>query len=120
MDEVEVSVWFSASIRLAVQIEGVGITDILRSVVVFKAMHFDDALAKALLLGDRMQTAYRNEDGREVRWSLLDVQTTDILGDQILDGREVYSEIIEVSASDRAQFPATFSPELSRPFRSGV
>src|SRR4051812_26481167 len=60
------------------------------TVVVFKAASFDEAFARALTLGRKSETNYRNDDGHLVRWALVRVINLDWVGATI-DGKEVAS-----------------------------
>ena len=108
--------WYSAALRLCVIIGGVELANQVRSVVVFRADDFDDALARSLDLGHRLERTFTNGDGQEVRWALASVETLDELGDDITDGREIYSE--PLGAGDGIVPPLT--PERSTPTQSGV
>jgi hypothetical protein len=109
-------VWYSAALRLCVIIGGIELVDQVRSVVVFRADDFDDALTRSLEVGRRLECTFTNGDGKEVRWALASVETLDELGDVITDGREIYSE--PLGAGDGI-VPA-LSPERSTPTQSGV
>ena len=116
MDEVSSRVWYSAAVRLVVDIAGQGVVHDSRSVFVFRAVDFDEAFTRAVALGRGLETSYLNGDGEEVRWLLDVVETLDELGDDITDGREVYSEQIE----PRNSHLPLLAPELSKPTQSGV
>ncbi|HVF06820.1 MAG TPA: DUF4288 domain-containing protein [Frankiaceae bacterium] len=114
-------VWFSAMLRFAVLVEGVGMTSFARSLVVFQAPDWPEAKARALELGRRLETSYRNGAGAGVRWRLTEVETLDLLGDTITDGREVYSEPMAVPADAApTAFDTDFDPASSEPTQSGV
>lgn len=112
--------WFSAMLRFAIAIEGVGIVNNMGTVVVFRASSFDTAKRRALDLGHEKEVNYLNELQQHVSWRLTAVETLDMLGDEISDGREVYSEPNDVGTSNPADYHREFSPELSEPTQSGV
>ncbi|GAA4022497.1 hypothetical protein GCM10022247_53420 [Allokutzneria multivorans] len=69
-----------------------------------------------------VQRRYLNSDGRRVDWKLIDVQTLDLLGDAVEDGREVYSELRDPSEEELRRWPARvrFDPENTPPQQTGV
>jgi hypothetical protein len=111
--------WFSTMVRLLTTVDGVGPTTYTRSVFVFKAGDWDEARRQAIELGRRAEASYDNADGQHVSRQLLYVETLDMLGDEIQDGREVYSEPVEVTGDLETALP-TIRPEQSRPTQSGV
>lgn len=113
-------VWFSAMLRLVVLVEGEGATRRTRSVVVFRASDWPEAKQRALDLGRSMERSYVGGTGEAVRWRLETVETLDMLGDAITDGREVYSEPVELGSEDVIEFNQAFEPETSDPGQSGV
>jgi hypothetical protein len=118
MDDV---VWFSSGARFAVQIEGRGVVDEMRSVIVFLARDFDDGRERALNLFLAKETSYINGDGEKVDWRLIQLDTLDELGERIADGREVYAE--QLPPSDEAAEAARiggYSPGEHTPLQSGV
>jgi hypothetical protein len=113
--------WFSCSARFAVQIEGQGVVDEMRSVILLRARDFADGAEKALQAFLSMETGYQNGSGETVRWRLVMLDTLDLLGDSIPDGREIYaerlapsSEVLELAAGNG------FSPATHKPTQSGV
>ena len=106
-------------VRLLTTIEGIGPTTYTRTVLVFRADSWEAAWLRAIELGRRAEAVYRNPEGREVSRRLLRVETLDMLGDQIDDGREVYSEPAEAGI-DATTTLTTVRPEDSRPTQSGV
>jgi hypothetical protein len=108
--------WFSAAVRFRTAVEGVdGVSD-TRSVFVFRAQDWKSARARALELGRAAEEAYFNGDGQRVERRLLQVQTLDLLGDEIVDGREVYFEVVFAEE----QSDVADRPEESTPSQSGV
>jgi len=113
-------VWFSAMLRFVILVENEGATDLSRSVLVFRAEDFAEAKQRALDLGRSMETTYRGGTGQEVRWRLETIETLDLLGDTITDGREIYSEPTKAPAGMAIPFDAKFDPANSTPGQSGV
>src|SRR4051794_3040876 len=83
--------WFSAMAQFVVFI-GEGIENYERSLFVFQADGFDAAHRRAVELGRAQESTYANTFGDVVRWQLVRVETLDVLGDVVDDGREVFSE----------------------------
>jgi hypothetical protein len=104
-------------VRLVIVIEGPGPTDYVRSVFVFRAPDWESARARAIELGRQSEKAYANVEGERVDWRLMSVETLDLLGDEIIDGREVYSEPVPVGDES---LDLVLHPEDSRPTQSGV
>ena len=84
------------------------------TVIVFRAHDFDHAFRRALTLGLRAETAYRNGEGQRVRWALTEIQTLDLIGRGV-DGAEVSSRLHDRSFSKPVPFRMKFRPEKSRP-----
>ncbi|SDM39732.1 DUF4288 domain-containing protein [Allokutzneria albata] len=119
--------WFSASARYASTVECDGLSTISRSVWVFELPDtgerlWADARARALEIARRDEHGYLNADGRRVQWELIDVQTLDLLGDTVEDGREVYSEMRDPSEAELREWPARtrFDPENTPPHQTGI
>ncbi len=55
-----------------------------------------------------------------MRWRLEAVETIDLLGAEIVDGREVYAEPVDLDFGEAVAFDAEFRPEESEPGQSGV
>lgn len=64
-----------------------------------------------------MESHYIGGAGEDVQWSLEEVETLDMLGDVITDGREVYAESIDATVN---YVRTTDGPDTSRPMQSGV
>ena len=111
--------WFSASVRLAVLIKGLGLDTFTQSVVVFRAADRDAAFARALALGRALETTYANGDGEEVRWRLAEIVTLDQLKRDDLDGAEVYFTF-EDEPTERLPFETVFHPADSEPRETGT
>jgi Domain of unknown function (DUF4288) len=108
--------WFSALLRFRVVIDD-GDWDFEDSVVVFRAADWDAAFDRALAVGRGMEASYQNADGERVQHRLVAVRTLDQLGEELVDGREVYS-----TRASFAQLPVVdpLRPEESEPKQSGV
>ena len=63
-----------------------------RSLFVFEADARPAARRRAVELGRAEEATYTNEYGAVVRWQLVRVETLDVLGAGVGDGREVFSE----------------------------
>ncbi len=113
--------WFSAMVRLADIIGEVGAERYVKSVFVFRARDWDEALVRAVELGRALEEDHPNADGERVVWRLMDVETLDMLGEVITDGREVYSEPVPAGPEGKAlRVDTTFWPEKSKPTQTGV
>lgn len=107
-------------LRFVVLIEGDGGTRLSRSVIVFRAQDWPEAKKRALALGQGMERSYTGGTGEEVRWRLETVETLDLLGDAITDGREIYTEPLPLPGGETIPFDAQFNPSSSEPGQSGV
>jgi hypothetical protein len=112
--------WFSAMLRFVVLVEGEGATRRSRSVVVLRASDWPEAKQRALDVGRSMERSYLGGTGQAIRWRLEAIETLDMLGDTITDGREVYSEPVKLSSKEVIEFNKIFEPENSDPGQSGV
>ena len=86
------------------------------SVVIFRASGWDSALERALEVGRSMEESYGNPDDEMVRRRLIAIRTLDELGDELRDGREVYST--RVTRDQPGDDPER--PEDSKPMQTGV
>jgi hypothetical protein len=109
--------WFSTIVRLVTSVEGQGPTTYTRSVLVFRAADWESARARAIELGRAAEDSYANAAGQRVERRLMRVETLDLLGDELVDGREVYSEFAPVGDEP---FEGVLNPEDFRPTQSGV
>jgi hypothetical protein len=107
--------WFSAAIRFRTIIDDRPTED-TRTVCVFRAPGWDAAHARAIKLGRASGVSYVNGDEKSVERRLVRVETLDLLGDELLDGREVYFEVV----SRNLDAHVVDSPEDSRPTQSGA
>ena len=113
-------IWFSAMLRFVVLIEDEGSARLSRSVIVFRAQDFLEARSRALSLGRGMERSFTGGEGKQVRWRLHSVETTDMIGDIITDPLEIYSEPAALSANESYDFEHEFDPNASDPTSSGV
>lgn len=104
-------------VRLVIVVEGLGPTDYVRSVFVFRAPDWETARMRAIELGRESENSYTNAEGEMVGWRLVRVETLDLLGDELIDGREVYSEPVPIEVEP---VDPPLDPEDSRPAQSGV
>lgn len=104
---------------MAIVVEGSAENSEARSVFVFRSRDFDEAFARSIELGRGLEQQYKNGDGQVVNWMLLEIETLDLLGDEIFDGREVYSEPISCPRG-RVKRQSDINPEKSNPTSSGV
>ena len=86
------------------------------SVVILRANGWDSALERALEVGRGREEAYANPNGETVRRRLFAIRTLDELGNELTDGREVYST--RVAPDQGADHPER--PEDSTPMQTGV
>jgi hypothetical protein len=89
-----------------------------RSLVVLQAEDFLEAKRRALELGHIRESRYSNAEEEGVLWQFEEIETLDLLGDTITDGREVHAEFLASRDWGNGQPPAT--PEASEPTQSGV
>lgn len=107
--------WFSTKMRYAVLVESTGLLHYVDSVWLLKALDFGNAFQRALEVGLKNEKAYTNGDGKEVRWKLASIISLDWIGEEFVDGQEVYSEPV-IGQEDRAvPFEYEFHPETSNP-----
>lgn len=97
-----------------------GVSRYAKSVVVFQSQDYALAQERALAIGRSKETTYTNGDNKQVKWKLESIETLDILGEKIEDGREVYSEFQEISSENEVPFTTEFHPERSKPTQTGV
>lgn len=112
--------WFSAMLRMVVLVDGIGATRRVRSLVLVQAADWPEAKHRAVDEGLQLECSYVGGTGEQVHWRLEALETLDQLGTEITDGREVYSEPMDLHAGEYIAFDAEFRPELSEPGQSGV
>jgi hypothetical protein len=105
--------WFSARVRLVSLVGEQRASHWMDCVHVFRANDWEAAFQRALELGRSHQEQYRNDSGTSVRWTLAEIVSLDMLGTDVLDGAEVYSEIREAEQSEGER--VRIAPELSQP-----
>jgi hypothetical protein len=113
------TVWFSAMLRFVVLVEKHG-ASLSRSLIVFQENDWSEAKTRAIDIGYGMERSYIAGTGNEVRWRLEAIETLDMLGGLITDGREVYSEPMGLPEGRTVAFDAEFDPAGSDPGQSGV
>lgn len=86
------TIWFSTKIRLVGLLEPGGATGYRDSIFLIRAADFDDAFRRALEVGRAEERTYVNANGVNLRRALAEVISVDWLGEQLEDGKEVYSE----------------------------
>jgi hypothetical protein len=102
--------WYSALLRFVTLIDDDEGSSLERSVVLFRAREFPDARERALAIGRSRETSYVGGTGRDVLVRFQGVETLDILGAEIADGREVYSESVDLSPAESFTFSTEFDP----------
>jgi hypothetical protein len=106
--------WFSATLRYAVIVEGQGRHMSCHSLVLLRAVDFEEAQSKAVSVGLSREQRYANPEGRRVSWRLEEILTLDLLREGIKDGTEVFCRLFE--ESDPTIGPDTvFEPAISQP-----
>ena len=113
--------WFSACVRFVVLVDGAdGAGHYADSVVVFRALDWDEAQARAIAIGREREAMYSNADGVPVMWRLKDVTTLDQLGRELEDGREVFWRTERFASGETFGVETRFRPDKSRPNQSGA
>lgn len=84
------------------------------SVIVFRARDFGHAFKRALQLGRKHETDYKNDKGQRVRWALVEILNLDCLGSTV-DGKEVASSLHYRTGRERIPPSRIFHPERSKP-----
>ncbi|MBN9164885.1 MAG: hypothetical protein BGO98_48270 [Myxococcales bacterium 68-20] len=107
--------WFSAKVRIACLVEGVGLSQYMDCLHIFIAVDFADAQARAIALGHTHEEECLNADNARVRWKFAEIVTLDCLGEELRDGVEVYSEPSGPSPNELVSFDHEFYPERSQP-----
>lgn len=107
--------WFSTKVRLVCLLERSGATRYMDCVHVFRAADFENARHVALRLGQKHEEEFKNRDGELVRWRLQKLVSLDLLGPELVDGAEVYSEPVELEPGLVIAFDAVFRPEDVEP-----
>jgi hypothetical protein len=113
-DELPTTVWFSATVRFALYTEDSGYFMPSVSVYTFRAIDFDAASGRALEIGRAGERTYVNAEGVRVRIAMTEVETLNMLGDD-LDGTEVFWWPGEEQAASPYTWDHAFTPEKSTP-----
>jgi hypothetical protein len=109
--------WFSAMLQVAVSVGSSRPVSIERTVIVFEGDEdWTAATNKALAIGATKEDQYESADGQIVRRRLIAIETLDMLGDTIEDGREIYFESVDAREFD----VPTVAPQNRAPGQSGV
>ena len=87
------------------------------SVVVFRARSYAHAFRRAIELGRKSETSYKNHRGETVRWALVEVENLDFVG-KVIDGVEVASRLHSRTSRTPVGPRRRFHPERSRPNNS--
>jgi hypothetical protein len=85
--------------------------------VLLEATDHDGAFAKALELGKKQETKYRNSKRQLVRWAFVKVEQITQLEDS-LDGQEVGSLLDVLRTDEPLGYRKRFSPGKSKPVQS--
>jgi hypothetical protein len=110
--------WYSAKLRFAIMIAGKGSNHLTDSVYLFRAASFDAAFKRALAIGRKAETRYKNAYGESVAWKLMEIVTLDVIQARDLDGAQVCSDAIFLRGRKRMPARTRFAPERSRPAQS--
>lgn len=114
-------VWFSAMLEFVVHIEDTGAERYARTLIVFQSSdNFSLARDIALKIGKSKEQSYRNGEDKLVQWKLKNIETLDLLGEQIENQREIYSEFQDIPSDESAVDLSDLHPELSKPTQTGV
>ena len=84
------------------------------SVIVFRAKDYDHAFERALELGRKRESDYKNDDGQRVRWLLVKIWNLDRIGPKV-DGKEVASYLHYHTSKKPIPPERIFHPEQSKP-----
>ena len=106
--------WFTARLRFAILTYQNGLERYCDSVVMLRASTRDAAFEKALELGRKRETTYRNLDEVAIRWCLASVVSLDEVQEDSLNGAEVLSlTVVPVEAG--IAWHHEFHPVMSVP-----
>jgi hypothetical protein len=108
------AVWFSGTIRFAFFTEDAGYFMPNVSVFTFKSVDHAAAFARALEIGRAEERTYVNANGVRVRVAMMEVETINMLGDD-LDGTEVFWWPGEEQDVSPYAWDHAFTPEASTP-----
>jgi hypothetical protein len=82
--------WYSVAVQRAVFVGDTGIQSLWDSVFLVRAPDRTSAHERALTLGKSKEEEYVNANGESIRLALVGVTSIDLIGDEIVDGTEVY------------------------------
>jgi hypothetical protein len=85
------------------------------SVYTFQAIDHEAAFGRVLEIGRAAERAYINAEGVRVRIAMTEVETLNMLGDD-LDGTEVFWWPCEAQAASPYTWGHSFTPEESTPY----
>lgn len=102
--------WWSASCKIICLVnQKPGEIGGMQSTHLIRAEDYDDAFEKAIAVGKSLEESYVGGSGGSVDWKFTEIVTLDRIGDELVDGVEVYSQ------------PASVDPDnfvLSDPWES--
>jgi Domain of unknown function (DUF4288) len=87
------------------------------SVVVFRARNYAHAFRRALELGRKQESSYKNHRDENVRWALVEVENLDLVG-KVIDGVEVASRLHSRTSQKPVPPRKQLRPERSKPSES--
>jgi hypothetical protein len=105
--------WYSAKLKFVAIVGPDGGDLVSESVYLLQAGDFGDALNRALMIGKKAERTYKNDQGKLVSWTLMEVITLDIIQAPDLDGAEVYCDLARHSY--KIPVGTRFAPEESKP-----
>ncbi|GAB3849204.1 hypothetical protein ACFPIJ_36600 [Dactylosporangium cerinum] len=108
-------VWFSATLRFASFTEDGQYFQPNVSVYTFKAVDHTSAFDRALQIGRGAERSFVNALGIRIRIALVDIETLNMLGDE-LDGVEVFYWPGQEHDTSPYAWDHTFTPEQSTPY----
>ena len=85
--------------------------------VLLKAGDYQSALAKAIELGKKQETKYKNSKQQMVRWAFVKVEQITLL-EGALDGQEVGSLLDVLKTEEPITYRKRFNPRTSTPVLS--
>ncbi|MET7423922.1 DUF4288 domain-containing protein [Dactylosporangium sp. NPDC005555] len=108
-------VWFSATLRFASFTEDGRYFQPDVSVYTFKAVDHTSAFDRALQIGRGAERSFVNALGVRIRIALVDIETLNMLGDE-LDGVEVFYCPGQEHDTSPYTWDHSFTPERSTPY----
>lgn len=107
-------VWFSSTVRFALYTEDASYFMPSVSVYTFQAIDHEAAFVRVLEIGRAEERTYVNAEDVRVRIAMTEVETLNMLGDN-LDGTEVFWWPGEEQATSPYTWDHTFTPATSTP-----